>query len=127
MLYQVTIEDIEKSKQWGLTVTYTTIAVHGALLGLFSAYDSSRWVGLIKAFFIWLLISLTILGVHHIRQAQRSLSGFRERIKRIRELFGEPFHNVFGNPTPKEEWPLEFFVWTSVIVIPLLILLSPNS
>jgi hypothetical protein len=26
MLYQITIDDIEKAKQWGWKVTYTTIA-----------------------------------------------------------------------------------------------------
>lgn len=121
LLYQVTIEDIERTKQWGWTVAYTTIAAQGASLGLFMAYDlqGDLWIG--KSVFIGLVVAFALLGRNQIRHAQAGLDGFRTRIKKVRERFGESFKGCFGESNPKRQWPLEPVVWASSIVMCILI------
>ena len=121
LLYQVTIDDIEKTKQWGWTVAYATIAAQGASLGLFMAYESlmNPWVE--KGVFIGLVVSFALLARNQIRHAQAGLEGFRTRIKKVREPFGEPFKKSFGDPNPKRQWPLEPVIWAATVVMCILI------
>ena len=73
MLYQVTIEDIERAKQWGWTVAYTTMAAQGAVLGLFVVYKPAIAILWVKLVFAALTIGLGVVGINHIRHAQSSL------------------------------------------------------
>ena len=127
MLYQVTIDDIEKAKQWGWTVTYTTIAAQGAILGLFSAYQAGECLVLAKVLFILLALGLAILGVKYIRHSEASLWDFRERVKVVRNQLGEHFKNSFGESTQKKKWPLEIVVWGATLLVCILIIISNGA
>jgi len=83
MLYQRTIDAIEKAKQRGWTVTYTTIAAQGAILGLFSVYKAGDYLGWIKFIFVLLSIGMTILGIQYIKHAQESLEGLRALLEDV--------------------------------------------
>lgn len=127
MLYQVTIDDIEKTKQWGWTVTYTTIAAQGAILGLFSTYKAGVCLVLAKVLFILLAVGLTILGIKYIRHSQASLRDFRERVKVVRNQLGDHFKASFGESTQKKKWPLEFVVWGATLIVCILIIISKGA
>ena len=60
-LYQTTTEDIERAKQWGWTVTYTTIAAQGGVLALSIAYESSLNIWHEKAIFAALVIGFALV------------------------------------------------------------------
>ena len=127
MLYQVTIDDIEKAKQWGWTVTYTTIAAQGAILGLFSAYDAGACSVLSKGLFILLAIGLAFLGVKYIRHSEASLWDFRDRVKVVRDKLGDNFKDSFGESTKKKKWPLEIVVWGATVLVCILIIISNGA
>jgi hypothetical protein len=127
MLYQVTIDDIEKTKQWGWTVAYTTVAAQGGVFGLFTAYHTSLPAPLMKLLFILMIVGFAVVGTNHIQHAQSSLEGFRKRITKVRTNLGESFNQSFGEPNPKKRWPLEPIVWLVTLVICLLIVFSCNG
>ncbi len=125
MLYQVTIDDIERAKQWGWKVSYTTMAAQGAILGLFSAYKAGAYIVYAKIIFILLAFILALLGIKYIRHSQASLAGFRERIKTVRGHLGDLSKSSFGEETEKKIWPLELVVWGATVLVSLLIILRP--
>jgi hypothetical protein len=124
MLYQITINDIEKAKQRGWTVTYTTIAAQGAILGLFSAYNAGAYLGWIKFIFVLLSIGMTILGIQYIKHAQESLEGFRALLKDVIGRLGGQFTTLFGEPTQKKKWPLEPVLWAVTFIVCYLIIIN---
>jgi hypothetical protein len=127
MLYQMTIDDIERAKQWGWKVTYTTIAAQGAILGLFSTYRAGPYIVSAKIIFILLAFILALLGNKYIRHSQTSLQGFRDRIKRVRSQLGEICKSTFGEETEKKIWPLERVVWGATLLVIILIILRPGA
>ena len=127
LLYQATIEDIERAKQWGWTVAYATIAAQGASLGLFVAYESLVDARVDKGIFIALVVAFAFIARNQIRHAQAGLQGFRARIKKIRERFGESFKGCFGESNPKRQWPLEPVVWASSAIVCALIALAEHT
>lgn len=120
MLYKVTVDDIERAKQWGWRVAYTTIAANGAILALFSTYKHEANLCWIRGAIIILAITLMALGVNYIRHAQAGLSGFRERIKAVRKNFGDLLKSCYGESTPKKTWPLEYVVIGSTFIVVVL-------
>ena len=127
MLYQRTIDAIEKAKQRGWTVTYTTIAAQGGILGLFSVYKAGDYLGWIKFIFVLLSIGMTILGIQYIKHAQESLEGFRALLKDVIGKLGGQFTTLFGEPTQKKKWPFEAVVWGATIFICYLIIFSGSA
>ena len=125
MLYKVTIEDIERAKQWGWKVTYTTIAAQGAILGLFSTYRAGTYIVYAKIIFILLAFILALMGIKYIRHSQTSLKDFRVRIKTVRGQLGELCKSCFGEETEKKIWPLEFVVGGATFLVCLLIIFRP--
>jgi hypothetical protein len=117
LLYQVTIDDIEKTKQWGWTVAYTTVGAQGGVLGLYTAYDSVLLLAWVQALFVALTVALGLVGVNHVRHAQASLTAFRQRIRSVREYFGPAFASTFGEPNPKKQWQLEPMIWVSSVAV----------
>ena len=127
MLYKVTIDDVERAKQWGWKVTYTTIAAQGAILGLFSTYKADAYIVSAKIIFILLAFILALLGIKYIRHSQASLQGFRDRIKAVRGQLGEICKSSFGEETEKKIWPLERVVWGATLLVIILIILRPGA
>ena len=127
MLYQVTIDDIEKAKQWGWTVTYTTIAAQGAILGLFSAYKAGTYLIWAKVLFVLLAIGLAILGIKYISHSHASLGDFRTRLKTVRDQLGDHFRASFGESTQKKTWPLEFVVLGATLLVCILIIIGGDA
>jgi len=125
MLYKVTIDDIERAKQWGWKVTYTTIAAEGAILALFSTYNAGPYIDYAKVIFSLLAFILALLGIKYIRHAQASLQAFRERIKIVRSQLGELCKTSFGEETEKKMWPLEIVVGGATLLVCMLILFRP--
>jgi hypothetical protein len=124
VLYQVTVDDIEKTKQWGWTVTYTTIAAQGATLGLYIAYDTSLSAISEKLIFIGLIFGFALVARNQINQVQAGLQGFRERVLRVRKSFGSRFDECFGETANKRVWPLGRVMWSSTAVFSLLVALA---
>jgi hypothetical protein len=127
MLYQILIDDIEKAKQWGWTVTYTTIAAQGAILGLFSAYKAGDYLGWFKLIFVVLSIGMTIFGIQYIKHAQERLENFRVLLNDITGKLGGQFKVFFRKPTQKKKWPFEAVVWGATIFICYLIIFSGSA
>lgn len=125
MLYQGTIADIERAKQWGWKVAYITIAAQGAILGLFNSYKAGTYVVYAKIVFILLAFIFALLGTKYISHSQASLKDFRERIIRVRGQLGELFKSCFGEATEKKIWPLELVVWGTTVLVSILIILRP--
>jgi hypothetical protein len=125
MLYSVTIDDIERAKKWGWTVTYTTIAAEGAVLGLFNAYKAGAYLIYAKVIFSVLAVGLAILGIKYIRHSQASLRDFRARKQVVREQLGDQFKACFGQATEKKKWPLELVVWVATLLVCILIIFRP--
>lgn len=124
-LYQATIEDIERSKQWLWTVTYHTIIAQGGILAIHTSYNSgliwTKWV------FITLSLAIAAIGTFHIRLTRSSLVHFRARIDRCLERFGQPFQAVFGSRAEKREIPsLSIILGTTALII-ILILFSRST
>ena len=102
-LYQATIEDIERSKQWLWTVTYHTIIAQGGLLALYTAYTSSHtWT---KWLFMALCVGIAGVGTSYIHLARKALACFRERINRCLERFEQPFRDALGDRVDKRGIP----------------------
>ncbi|MHC1763593.1 MAG: hypothetical protein AB9869_04695 [Verrucomicrobiia bacterium] len=124
-LYQVTIEDIERSKQWLWTVTYNTIVAEGGLLALRSAYFSSpgqEWA-------TWLLgilcVGVAAVGSFQVHFMKRALVHFRERVDRCYVRFEGAFIDVFGSRTPKHTIPHHWIIWI-VAVLVLVLMFFPG-
>ncbi|MEJ2463074.1 MAG: hypothetical protein P8098_15805 [Candidatus Thiodiazotropha sp.] len=124
VLYQVTVDDIEKTKQWGWTVTYTTIAAQGATLGLYIAYSTYLPIIFEKLIFIALILGFALVARNQINQAQDGIHGFRERVLRVRKSFGSKFDECFGETANKRVWPLGCVMWSSTVVFSLLVVLA---
>ena len=125
MLYQVTIEDIERTKRWGWNITYTTIAGQGAIFGLFTAHRAVRMplaeLCGVRFLFSALTVGLMILGLVHISDVQRNLKAFRDRLKEVRKNYGEPFESCFGQPDIEQVLPLVFAVVAATVVFLILL------
>jgi hypothetical protein len=121
-LYKITIDDIERAKQWAWKVAYTTIAAEGAALALFRTYRIDNDLCWIRLAFIILCLGLCALGVNYISHAYSSLEEFRDRKVRIQDQFSEKLNIVFGEPTQKKEWPLYWVVigGTAIVLLALL-------
>ncbi len=118
-LYQATIEDIERSKQWLWTVTYHTVIAQGGLLALHTAYTSShQWT-------TWLFIILSAgiagVGTFYVRLARMGLAHFRERVTRCLDKFGQPFQEAFGKRPEKREIPSISIIWVTALLVIALI------
>lgn len=124
-LYQATIEDIERSKQWLWTVTYHTIIAQGGLLALHTAYTSSHhWT---KWLFIIFSVGIAGVGSLYVRLARMGLAHFRERANRCLKQFGQPFQDVFGSRVEKREIPSIAIIWGTALLIIALIYFGSAS
>lgn len=117
ILYQVTIDDIERAKQWGWKVAYSTIAADGAILALFNTYKTPENICWTKILFIVIAIALMLFGVTYIKHAEAGLKEFRARIITVRERLGSVFKTSFGKATEKKQWPLEVVVIISTLIV----------
>lgn len=124
-LYQATIEDIERSKQWLWTVTYHAIIAQGGLLALHTAYISNhKWT---KWLFVFLSIIIAGVSSFYVRVARTSLTHFRERANRCLERFGQPFKKALGNRVTKREIPSISIIWIATLLVIVLIQLGSAS
>lgn len=118
LLYQVTVEDMQRSKQWAWQATYATLAGEGALLGLHLALPTSVRQSAVTAFLLSIVIlGLMVLGLHHVNYAERDLEHFRQRIKRVRFNFSVPLMVAFGTESPKDLWKYWFAVLGMTAVV----------
>lgn len=124
-LYQVTVDDIEKTKRWIWDVTYHTIVAQGgiyALQSIFGSTSSRIWPAVM---FTVLCIGVAVIGSSQARLATESLDKFRKRVDRCMEHFEEPFRQVFFGPSgeraPKSTIPAQAIITvTTALVVALL-------
>jgi len=127
MLYQALADNIEKAKQWGWTVAFTTMGAQGAVLGLYTAYKSEIPIQWIRSVFVLLVCGFAFVATNYIRYSQGTLKICRDRMKATRMNFGDPFKKCLGESNAKKEWPLEPTVWCSTVWVILLILALKNA
>ena len=111
LLYESTRDDIEKAKNWGWTLAYTTVALQGAAVALFSTYVSELHVCYTKMAYILFVLLIGLIARNHITRNQLALARMRTRISSIRSKFSATFQESFGEPNPKIPWSLELMVW----------------
>lgn len=86
MIFQATLDDIEKAKQWQWTLFYNCAAAQAAMLALYSAY-SVRLPFWLRFAFPLLCIAILILGIQFIRDTTRQLKAYRHRNQICRKFF----------------------------------------
>jgi hypothetical protein len=116
--YQLTIEDIERAKQWQWKAFYYPLAAQAGVLAY--SFQSSKplpwWV---KALFVLATIGLGAFSVAFLVDSARALENFRGRAVRYRELFN-PMINEIRGPHGPRVLPWVFYVAialsTSIVV-----------
>jgi len=86
IIFQATLDDIEKAKQWQWTLFYNCAAAQAATLALYSAY-SVRLPFWLRFAFPLLCLAILILGIQFIRDTTRQLKAYRHRNEICRKSF----------------------------------------
>jgi hypothetical protein len=123
-LFEITIEDIDRTKQWQWTVFYHTVIAQGGLLALYSSIPVGERTWVLAAFFVVLSFIVSFLGASVILDATKVLHRFRDRIGRCYDVLGEEFRRVAGERI-KTTYHTRLFwacVGMSVVVVCLILL-----
>ncbi len=108
MLYEVTIEDIERAKVWMWRVASVALAGEGGVLGIYKLIPGGSIPG--KVIFFFLIVAFVIIAWHNIQNALSSLTEFRGQVQNVRQHLGEKFNSCFKASSPRKEWLLQFVV-----------------
>ncbi len=111
MLYEVTIEDIERAKLWMWKVAYATLAGEGGVLWMYKLIPSGSLFG--KGICTVLLVALAFIAAYYIEDARTSLRRSRDLVRDIRlQHLGKKFNSFLGAQDPKKDWLLHGVVLT---------------
>jgi hypothetical protein len=122
----MTVEDIERAKQWAWGVTYYTVLAQGGILAVYAAYVEPPPGLVIRAAFLGLLIAVTVVSHISITHSFESLKAFRARANRCREFFEPVSTKILGDTGAERTWPLRVFVWATGVLISILLLLHTS-
>lgn len=104
-LYEVTIADVDRTKEWQWKVFYYTIVAQGASFGLF-LQDTVRANIVLRLTAVSFVLLLGLVGVVELWKSGQTLQKFRDRLGRCLELFSDNFKTAFGDRNQPKPQPL---------------------
>jgi hypothetical protein len=126
MLFEVTVEDVERAKQWQWNLFLQLITAQGAVLALYGISGTHDSV-LHKSVFSLISIILCGVGWHYLDESATDLASKRHRFPQIRSHF-MPQTNAILGPSDQMAKPtihlalIGVLVFTAVSVCLLIIL-----
>jgi hypothetical protein len=91
MLYQITIEDIERTKQWMWKIMFNTLILQSVLLALYKIYLPK-----VYCVFILLIFFTGTVGIYLTYIMQQDLERFRGKKEECKKYFGDTFKTITG-------------------------------
>ena len=129
MIYQVTVDDIDRTKQWQWAVFVQALAGQGALFAVFSTMGERAEALPVRLGFTCLATLLTGLATYYVFQTAASLETFRARLARCRDALphADRMLGPAGATRPQVHVALVAVLVFTTVLFGLLMVVTPSA